>query len=84
MKRLLVGCVVVILSLAMIALSFARSFPVYEEDLSADEFAVYEDIPEYELTSDATFAGVRVSSLTGRFITTYDRSQPRGRKACPT
>jgi hypothetical protein len=68
----------------MIVLSFAQSRPVYEEDLPADEFALFEEVPEIQLVFDATFSGVQRSLRTGRLITTYDRSQPKGRQACPT
>jgi len=84
MKRFVVGSIVLVLSLACIGWSFARQFSVYEEDVGLDDFAFFEEIPERVLASDATFSGVFRSKVTGRLISDYDRSQPRGRTACPT
>jgi len=82
--RLFSGCVAILAGLGLIAVSFVRAFPVYDEDLPADETAFYEEIGEFQLVEDSTFSGVRLSKLTGRLITTYDRTQPKGRPACPT
>ncbi|HNT33653.1 MAG TPA: hypothetical protein PKH07_01495 [bacterium] len=84
MRRLFVGVCVICLSLAAIGYSFSRQFEIYEEDLTQGEFAFFEGVSERILVSDATFGGVFISEKTGRFISTYDRSQPRGREACPT
>ena len=84
MRRLMIGILVVVLSLGAIAYSFARKFPVYEEDLDPEEFAIYEEISEGDLVYDATSSGIFRSEKTGRLVSTYDRSQPRGRQACPT
>ena len=84
MSRLLWGCGAIAIGLAMILFSFAQSRPVYEEDLPTNAFALFEEVPEYQLVFDATFSGVERSLQTGRLITTYDRSRPKGRQACPT
>ena len=73
-----------VLSIGLIAFSFTRSIPVYDEDAPEDEFAFFQDVPEITLSRDGTFAGCTRSPLTGRLITTYDRDQPPGRVACPT
>ncbi len=84
MARLVTGITVIVLGICAAAFSFTRSIPVYEEDLDADDFAVYEEISEYALVIDATFTGVFRSAKTGRLITAYDRSQIQDRPACPT
>ena len=84
MRRLLAGLFMILLSVGMIAVALNRSVPVYDEDVAEDDFAIYDDISEIDLTRDATFGGVIRSASTGRLITTYDRSQPVGRRACPT
>lgn len=84
MARLVVGCLVIAVGIGMIAFAWMRIVPVYEEDLSEDDFAVYEEIPEYVLVTDATFAGVFRSRTTGRLVTAYDRNQIQDRPACPT
>jgi hypothetical protein len=84
MIRLAAGILCIILSASLLAVAGMRTLPVYEKDLPPDEFAYYQPVPEFELVEDATFAGVIRSEQTGRLITTYDRSKPRARAACPT
>lgn len=84
MRRLFVGSLIIVLSLIGIGYSFSRQFQVYDEDHGAGEFAFYDEITERTVGSDATFGGLFVSAKTGRLISTYDRSVPRGREACPT
>lgn len=84
MKRLLAGILVLIAGLALMGFSFLRKVPVYDEDLASDEVAFYEETSEIDLTEYATFSGVVRSGTTGRLIINFDRSQPRGRAACPT
>ena len=84
MRRLVLACFWMVVGIVFIALSFRQGFAVYEEDLPESETAFYEVIDERALTEDATFGGVVLSALTDRLITTYDRSKPKGRPACPT
>jgi hypothetical protein len=83
-KRLIGGVIVALFSIGMLAAGLLHSVSVYEEDVPEGEFALFEDVREGNLVVDATFSGVVRSKLTGRLITTYDRTQPRDRKACPT
>jgi hypothetical protein len=69
---------------------------VYDDDEMAREFGMltFQKISEAQLTIDATFSGtVRKaypieqdgeSRMIPRLYSTYDRSQPRGKKSCPT
>jgi hypothetical protein len=84
MKRLLLGLAILALSIVLLGFGLVREFPVYEEDAGEEDLAFYEPVSEVALTEDATFSGVFVSKKTGRLISNYDRSQPHGRKACPT
>lgn len=84
MQRLIAGIICVIAGLLLIAGSISRAYPVYDQDLASDQISMYEEISEVQLVTDSTFSGVRVSEKTGRLITTYNRSQPGGRAACPT
>jgi len=45
-------------------------------------FAPFETISEVQLVVDATFTGV--VRRDGGLYSTYDRSQPQGKRACPT
>lgn len=84
MKRVVWGVAVGIMGILLMSFSFSRGIPVFEKDLPPDEFALYEEIPEYHLVVDATFGGVFRSLLTDRLVSAYDRSRPRERAACPT
>lgn len=84
MKRLTFGGVACILSAGMILFSLGREFRAYREDVPEDDLVFFDKISEATLVGDSTFAGVIRSELTGRLVSTYDRSQPRGRPACPT
>lgn len=84
MKRLVGGVIVALFSIGMLVAGLRHSVSVYEEDVPKDEFAFFERVRESDLVIDATFTGVVRSKLTDRLVTTYDRTVPRGRKACPT
>jgi hypothetical protein len=83
-QRLIAGMICLVAGLLLIAGSFSRGFPVYDDDLPSDQIALFEEIDELQLVTDSTFSGVRLSGTTGRLITTYNRNQPGGRAACPT
>ncbi len=78
------GGIAAALALAAIAAGLHRSHTVY--DKGAAEFGIDDPIriTEKQLNADATFSGVESSRTTGRMLSTYDRSQPPGKRACPT
>lgn len=84
MKRLLAGCAVLLISIGLMTGAGMRKFRAYREDVPAEEIVFYDKVLEPSLVEDSTFAGVRRSEITGRLISTYDRTQPKGRRACPT
>jgi len=84
MKRLAVGVAVMLLSVGMVVYALTRDFRAYREDRPAGDLVFFDTINEAALVEDSTFAGVVRSDLTGRLISTYDRSRPKGRPACPT
>ena len=57
---------------------------VYDDDEMSRQFGLFtfQTISEAQLTIDATFTGT--TRKEGRLFSTYDRSQPHGKKACPT
>jgi len=80
----LAGGVLAALALAAIAGGLHRFHTVY--DKGASEFGIDDPIriSEKQLNADATFSGVESSRTTGKMLSTYDRSQPPGKRACPT
>ncbi len=73
-------------SLAMVVVGARGSHEVCTVD--AEElaevlgFAPFETISDRQMIIDATFAGVIRKG--GKLYSTYDRSQPAGKRACPT
>jgi hypothetical protein len=80
----LAGGIAAALAFAAIATGLSRSHVVY--DKGAAEFGMDDPIriTEKQLNADATFSGVESSRKTGKMLSTYDRSQPPGKRACPT
>ena len=73
---------VLALSAVFIAAGFFKQRKVYEQ--TADEFGIrnYHKVKDYELVIDTTFGGVTREG--DRLFTTYDRSEQRGKRKCPT
>ncbi len=69
-------------ALALMIFAATRSHRVFEPE--ADEFGmqIFTRVSERRLVEDATFSGT--VRLGERLVTTYDRSAPPGRAACPT
>ena len=68
----------------MLAIGAATTHKVYDK---GDEFAefgllTFTRLSDRQLVEDATFTGV--ARIGPKLFSTYDRSQPRGKKACPT
>ncbi len=66
----------------LLAVGALRTYKVYDD--STEEFGLlsFTRISDAELVVDATFSGVEQRGE--RLYSTYDRSEPRGRRACPT
>jgi len=86
MKKLdqtkIVAAALLILALALLLAGSFRTHRVYETDSGEFGILTFHRISELEMVVDATFHGV--AREDGRLYTTYDRSQPRGKTACPT
>lgn len=78
----LAAFVALFVALAFTLVGLARSHKVYEGD--EVEFGVlsFRRISERALVTDATFGGVE--KRKARLYSTYDRSAPAGKRACPT
>lgn len=78
----IVAVALLILALALLLAGSFRTHRVYETDSGEFGILTFYRISELEMVVDATFHGVAREG--GRLYTTYDRSQPRGKTACPT
>lgn len=78
------GIVAAVLGLAAVAAGLQRTHVIF--DKGAAEFGIDDPILilEKQLNADATFSGVESSRTNGRMISTYDRSLPPDKRACPT
>ncbi len=59
-----------------------RSYKVYDRGNGEFGLLTFTRISDAELVIDATFSGVEREG--DRLFTTYDRSEPRGKRSCPT
>ncbi|HOW98366.1 MAG TPA: hypothetical protein P5567_07035 [Kiritimatiellia bacterium] len=69
-------------ALVLVGIGWFRSHKVYAADSEEYGILVFERITDRQLVEDATFSGVL--RREGRLFSTYDRSQVRGKQACPT
>ncbi len=69
-------------ALALLVFGSLRKHKVYESDTEEFGLLTFHRISEFQMVVDATFRGVAREG--DRLYTTYDRSQPRGKSACPT
>jgi hypothetical protein len=78
------GALGLALAIALIVIGARRTHPLYSRD--AMEFGIEETTPiaDRDLVRDATFSGVTRDRKDGHLYSTYDRSKPAGKKACPT
>ena len=70
-------------ALALIAFGLGREHRVHEPEVDeALGIRIFTRVSELRLIEDSTFSGtVRQGDM---LVTTYDRSNPPGRQACPT
>ena len=66
------------LALLFLLAGARRSFKVYERDAAEFGLAAFRRISDRQLVIDATFTGV--VRRQARLYSTYDRSQPRGKR----
>lgn len=74
----------IVISIAFMILGLLSSHSVYADKSLVDAglLQISQEISEIELVEDATFSGVE--SYMGELCSTYDRSKPKTKEACPT
>ena len=85
MRRSLERTLQFALTLAAVILLIAGSYREHKVyDKSKEEFGLrsYTEISEFRLVEDATFSGT--IRQWGELHSTYDRTAPKGKMACPT
>lgn len=81
-NRKIIAVAVMIVALALLLAGGIRTHKVYESDTEEFGLLTFYRINEFQMVVDATFHGV--AREDDRLYSTYDRSQPRGKSACPT
>ncbi len=81
-NRKVIAVAILIGALALLLAGSIRTHKVYESDTEEFGLLTFYRINELQMVVDATFHGV--AREDGRLYSTYDRSQPRGKSACPT
>ncbi len=78
----IVAALLVSVAVMLLLAGGLRTHKVYDD--SGEEFGLlpFIHISDATLIVDATFSGVKRSG--GRLYSTYDRSEPRGKRTCPT
>jgi len=69
-------------ALAFLVVGTVRVHRVYDGDAEDVGLVAFHKISDRELVEDATFTGVIRTAQ--KLYSTYDRAQPRGKRACPT
>lgn len=69
-------------ALALLGMGVLRTHKVYDPTTEEFGIAAFNRVSDRDLVVDATFGGVRRDA--DRLYSTYDRSLPRGKSACPT
>lgn len=71
-------------AVALLATGAMLTRKVYDKQDEFAEFGIqtFTRLGDRQFVVDATFTGV--ARQDGKLFSTYDRAQPRGKKACPT
>jgi len=71
-----------LLALGFLAVGAGRTHQVLSTEVEDFGVPTYERIPDWQMIIDTTFSGVIRDGA--ELYSTYDRSQPRSKKKCPT
>ena len=76
------GIVAAAAAVGLLAAGAFRTHAVYDPDAAEFGIALSTNITDWQMVVDSTFSGV--ARRNGKLYSTYDRSQPVGKRACPT
>lgn len=81
-KERIAAVLLIVMAVVLLLSGGMRSYKVY--DRGGEEFGLltFTPVSDLDLVIDATFSGVERKG--DRLYTTYDRSEPRGKRSCPT
>ena len=67
---------------ALLTIGATRHYKVYDQDTEDFGIKTFHRVSDREVVIDATFSGIARVGTT--LYSTYDRTQVRGKRACPT
>ena len=80
-ERIAGGLILAVAAL-LLAVGLVHTHKVYDMDTQDYGVRKYTSVSEFGLVTDATFSGTIRKG--GALYSTYDRTQPRGKRSCPT
>ena len=81
-KERIAAAILLTVAVLFLLIGAARSYKVYDRNTETFGLLKFTRISDAELVIDATFSGVERKGE--RLYSTYDRSEPRGKRSCPT
>jgi hypothetical protein len=81
-RHKIIAVSLLVLALLLAGVGMTRSYRIYDESDAEFGLVTFTRIGQFQLNIDATFSGV--VRKDGKLYTTWDRSQPRGKRSCPT
>lgn len=80
--QLAIAFILLFAAAGLIAVGATRRVKVYDAGEDDFGFLTHTKVHDMALVADTTFGGIELKD--GKLYSTYDRSKPRGRAACPT
>lgn len=81
-KERIAAAILLTVAVLFLLVGGMRSYKVYDRNTETFGLLKFTSISDAELVIDATFSGVERKG--DRLYSTYDRSEPRGKRSCPT
>ncbi len=80
--EILLSSILLVVAIGLLAMGFVHTHKVYDQDTESFGIVSFVRISEANMIVDATFSGV--TRREDRLYSTYDRTETRGKRACPT
>ena len=80
--EILLSAILLVVAVGLLTYGFMHSHKVYDKDTESFGIVSFVRISEADMIVDATFSGV--TRRDDRLFSTYDRTETRGKRACPT
>lgn len=82
MLRKVTAVVLLAIAIALMVVGSVRKRKVYDSDAGEFGILTYHRLDDWQLVVETTFTGVARKGK--RLYSTYDKTEPRAKRACPT